>query len=61
MNPLIYDTLHFDQYSHLAIHLNIFGCWPIIRKLIRNLKKAFHVFVELVETNTLMYNIKDSE
>ena len=23
-NPLIYKTLHFDQYSHLAIRLNIF-------------------------------------
>ena len=24
MNTLIYDTLHFDQYSRLSIHLNIF-------------------------------------
>ena len=24
MNPLIYNTLQFDQYSHLAICLNIY-------------------------------------
>ena len=54
-NSLIYNTLHFDQYSLLAIRFNIFGFQPIIR----NFKKAFHYFVELVETNPLMYNIKD--
>ena len=30
----------------------------LIRKRIRNLKKAFNLFVELVETIPLMYNIK---
>ena len=43
-----YSTLHFDQYSHLSIHFNIFGLRPIIRKQIWNLK-----------INPLMYNIRD--
>ena len=34
MNPLIYNVLKLYQYSQLAIRLNIFSVWPIIRKLI---------------------------
>ena len=30
-NPLIYNTLHFDQYSRLAIRRIFFGFRPIIR------------------------------
>ena len=59
MNLLMYNTLHSDQYSRIAICLNIFiTFWQIIRKRIQNLKKAFQKFVELVKTNPLMYNIK---
>ena len=57
-NPLIL-TLHFDQYSRFAIHLNIF--WFSSNNSITNSKfekKAFHQFVELVKTNPLMLNIK---
>ena len=35
------------------------GFRPKIRKRIQNLKKALHELVELVETNPLMYNMKD--
>ena len=58
-NPLIYyNTLHFDQYSSLAICLNIFRFSA--NNLKTNLeKKAFCNFEELVKTNRLMYNIKD--
>ena len=36
-----------------------FGFPPKFRKRIKKLKRAFHLFVELIETNPLMYNIKD--
>ena len=56
----MYNTLHFDQYSRVATRLNIFLVFDhLFWKRIQNLKKAFHWFVELVETNPLMYNIKD--
>ena len=53
--PLIHNTLNFDQY---LLIIWIFFCFrPFIRKLIRNLKKkTFYLFVELGETNPLMYN-----
>ena len=38
--PLIYNTLQFDQYSRLAILLNIFWSSAKIQKT--NLNKAFH-------------------
>ena len=47
--------MQFDQYSRLAILMEIF----VFRPKIRNFKKAVHEFVELVETNPLMYNMKD--
>ena len=53
-NLLIYITLILDQYSRLSNHLNIFSFWQIIKKLIRNLKKASHMFAELVKKNLLM-------
>ena len=53
-NPLINNTLNFDQYSCLAICFDIFRFSAINSKT--NLKFEF---VELVETNLLMYNIKD--
>ena len=56
-NRLIYKTFDCNQYSHLAIRYNIFRFSAINSKT--NLKLAFHCFVELVETNPLMYNIKD--
>ena len=56
--PLISNKLQFDQYSSFAILLK--KVLPKIRKRIRNLKKkAFYLFVELVETNPLMYKIED--
>ena len=33
--------------------------YSLFKKWLRNWKKVFHKFVELVETNKLMYNIKD--
>ena len=50
------NTFHFDLHSRLSIRLNIFQFSTKISKT--NLKnKTFHLFVELVETNPLMYNI----
>ena len=50
INPLIYNTLQFDQYSRLAILLNIFwfsakNIWFTLKILKTNLKlekKTFH-------------------
>ena len=45
MNPLIYKTLRFDEYSRLSIRLNIFwGGFRQIANLKINLKleKAIH-------------------
>ena len=40
--------------------VRIFFCFrPKIRKRILILKRAFHLFVELVKTDQLMYNIKN--
>ena len=53
MTPLIYNTLQFelfDQYSHLAILLNIFqflseifGFWPKILKTNLKFDKSFFI------------------
>ena len=43
---------------HLVIHWIFFGFRSLIQKQILNLKKASHLFVELVETNPLMDGIK---
>ena len=56
MNPLIHNTLQFDQYSRFVILLNSFRFAKISKT---NLKNAFIEFVEIVETNPLLYNIKD--
>ena len=48
-----------EQYSCLAIRLNIFVFfffWSIIRKRIQNWKKTFHYFVYFDKTNPLIYN-----
>ena len=50
-NLLIYNTMKFVQYSpsdSLAIHLNIF-------RLKTNWKLDSHSFVELVDTNPMIY------
>ena len=45
---------------HALLFVNtFFGFNPKFRKRNWNFKKAFHYFVELVDTNSLMYNIKD--
>ena len=54
-NPLIYNTLQFDQYWRLAICLNIF--WFSVKISKANLKlkkKAFRMFVEFVKTKQLI-------
>ena len=60
-NPLIYNTLYFDQYSHLAVRLNIFRFSA--DKSETNLKfekKKFRLISRArIETNPLMYNIED--
>ena len=54
------NTLHFDQYSRPAIRLNIFLFSTINSKTNSKFeKKTFHYFVELIETNLLISNIKD--
>ena len=53
-NNVIY---YYYEYKRLVIHLNIFRV--LVNNLKTNLKKkAFHKFIELVETNPLMYNLK---
>ena len=60
MNSLIYNTLQFDQYSRISILLNTFQFSVKNSKMNSKFeKKAFHQFVELVETNLMMYNMKD--
>ena len=57
----MYNTLQFDQYLRLAILLkkkNLFSA-KNSKTNPKFEKKAFHNFVELVETNPLMYNVKD--
>ena len=56
MDTYIYNTLQFDQDSRLAILLNIFCFSAKILKIY--LKQVFRKFVELIETNPLMYNVK---
>ena len=46
--------MQFDQDSRLAILLNIF--WFSAKILKTDLKPAFRKFVELIETNPLIYN-----
>ena len=44
---------------HASLFAQIFLSFrPKFRKLIWNLKKAFHYYVELDKTNPLLYNIK---
>ena len=58
-NILIYNTLQLDQYSRLAIRLNIFQFWAIYSKTKLKFEKVFRQFVVLVKTNPLIVNIKD--
>ena len=50
--------MHFDQYSRLAIHLNIFRFLDKISKTNSKFQKSFP-FVCGIETNPLIYNIND--
>ena len=53
-------TLQFDQYSHIAILLNIFSVFgQKFENEFEIWKKLSIFFVELVETIPLMYNKKD--
>ena len=40
-NPLVYNTLHFDQYSHLTTLLNIFWFSAKITKIDLKFDKSF--------------------
>ena len=63
MDTLIYNTLQFNPYSHLLIFLlffwltaKTFSFRPKYWKPIWTLEKSLQIFVELIETNPLMYN-----
>ena len=53
--------LHFDQYSRRAISLHLFRFLANNQKTNSKFEKSFHYFVELVETNPLIHNIKHLE
>ena len=54
------NITHCNLINIHALFVYIFfGFLPKFRKRILNLKEKNHLFVELVETNLLMYNIND--
>ena len=42
-NPMVYNTFHFDQYSHLSIHLNSFRFLAKISKTNSKFEKKFSI------------------
>ena len=54
VKSMIYNTLHFNQYSH-GLNIFLFSANNLKTKL-KLKKKNFSLVVELVETNPLIYN-----